>query len=268
MARLGALPLLLMAALYGASAHACNVPPTETVRIESVSDTVTYTLTDGRVLRLEGLGPPRAPADHTGPWILGEVSTSDVSEDLPGMALSIAPTDAPDRYGRLAVQAFTEEGRWINGELVAEGLARVETLPGEARCAAEALVLEDEARQARRGMWRLAAYQVLSPEEAAAFTNDFQIVEGEIVSTADVRGRIYLNFGADWRTDFTLTIAPGDARAFARAGLNPLNWAGRRVRARGWLSWYNGPQIEVDHPEQIELLGGDITPGGDEGDGE
>ena len=30
--------------------------------------------------------------------------------------------------------------------------------------------------------------------------------------------------------------------------------AGHRVRVRGWLKHYHGPEIEATHPEQIELL--------------
>ena len=84
-----------------------------------------------------------------------------------------------------------------------------------------------------------------------------------MVSAARVRGRLYLNFGDDWRTDFTVTVAPGDARLFdddpvwaplldAAGGLAGL--ADRRVRVRGWLGRYNGPEITLTHPEQIEFL--------------
>ncbi len=75
-----------------------------------------------------------------------------------------------------------------------------------------------------------------------------------MVAAAVVRGRVYLNFGPDWRTDFTIAIAPRDRRRFTRAGLLPGDWDGRRLRVRGWLKRYNGPMIEATHPEQIELL--------------
>jgi len=31
--------------------------------------------------------------------------------------------------------------------------------------------------------------------------------------------------------------------------------SGKRVRVRGFLRWWQGAIIEVDHPEQIEVLG-------------
>ena len=52
--------------------------------------------------------------------------------------------------------------------------------------------------------------------------------------------RLYLNFGDDWRTDFTVTVEPGDARLFlvgdasvaAAERLQTFRqaWEGKRVR--------------------------------------
>ncbi len=239
---------------------ACDVIPETRTYIAEVLSPVTFTLSDGRTLRLEGLGPPRAPSRHDGPWPFLEEAT-DRTRTLMGEgggagALRFSATDAPDRYGRVIAQAFLEDGTWLNGALAERGLARVETTWDQRRCAGEALALEAEARTGARGLWRLSAYEVRNPLEAGAFTNDFQIIEGRIAAADEVRGRLYLNFGADWRTDFTVTIAPSHARRFAEAGLDPLSWAGRKVRVRGWLEWFNGPMIEASHPEQIELFGG------------
>jgi len=170
--------------------------------------------------------------------------------------LYLSPLDEPDRYGRILAQAWLADGTWLNGTLAGQGLARVETTIDQRRCAREALALEQQARIAESGMWRQSVYSIRRAVEAAAFTNDFQIVEGRIEAAEEVRGRIYLNFGADWRTDFTVTIAPRDVRRFAESGLDPLSWGGSTIRVRGWLEWYNGPMIEASHPEQIELLGG------------
>jgi len=235
---------------------ACELAHQESVRVASVTDAVTFELADGRTLRLEGLGPPRAPARHDGPWPLMEETTNAVAAFIGDNDLSIAPTESLDRYGRVIAQAWLDDGTWLSGALAERGWARVETTVDQRRCAAEAEALEAEARAEARGMWRLSAYEVRDALEASAFTNDFQIVRGRIADAAEVRGRIYLNFGEDWRTDFTVTITPTEARRFAEAGLDPLSWAGREIRVRGWLEWLNGPMIEASHPEQIELLGG------------
>ena len=80
------------------------------------------------------------------------------------------------------------------------------------------------------------------------------MVEGTVLDSAEVRGRTYLNFGEDWRSDFTVTISPKDKRRFREESFDLLALKGRRIRVRGWLHQRNGPMIDVTHPEQIELL--------------
>jgi hypothetical protein len=69
-----------------------------------------------------------------------------------------------------------------------------------------------------------------------------------------VRGRIFLNFGPDWRTHFTITLDPKTARLFVREGLDLPTLEGRRIRVRGWLAWRNGLKVEVTYQEQVEML--------------
>ena len=71
---------------------------------------------------------------------------------------------------------------------------------------------------------------------------------------AAVRGRIYLNYGADWRRDFTVTLDRDTVQRFKAEGIDPLAYEARRLRVRGWVKSFNGPMIEVTHPEQIEVL--------------
>ena len=66
------------------------------------------------------------------------------------------------------------------------------------------------------------------------------------------RGSAYLNFGPDWKRDFTAVIRPEALRVFTMEGIDPAAYEGRRIRVRGWVESWNGPMIEVTHPEQIE----------------
>ena len=43
-------------------------------------------------------------------------------------------------------------------------------------------------------------------------------------------------------------------RLMRQASFDPATLQGIRVRARGWLRSFNGPLIEITHPEQIEVL--------------
>ena len=71
---------------------------------------------------------------------------------------------------------------------------------------------------------------------------------------ATVKRCTYLNFGADGRSDFTVSVTPRDRRRFADGPVKLVDIKGRLVRVRGWLGWRNGPIIEATHPEQIEVL--------------
>ncbi len=90
--------------------------------------------------------------------------------------------------------------------------------------------------------------------ETADLIGSFQLIEGPVVSADVVRGRAYLNFGKDWRTDFTVSVEPKRVRLFRSEGLHPESYQGRRIRVRGWLRRRNGPMIEATYPEQIEIL--------------
>ena len=93
---------------------------------------------------------------------------------------------------------------------------------------------------------------IRGPEELVRDIGTFQIIEGTILQAADVRGTIYLNFGEDWRTDFTVSIRKRARKTFVNE--DPASWNGRKIRVRGWLKSRNGPMIEATHAEQIELL--------------
>ncbi len=159
-----------------------------------------------------------------------------------------------DRHGRLLAQVYRDDGAWIQGEMLKRGMARVFTFADNRALAAEMLTLEENAREHGLGIWSYPFYAVRTPEEAGKYIGSFQLVEGRILKAARVKRYVYLNFGADWRTDFTVSVAVKHLRRFTDAGLDLLTLSGRVIRARGWLKEFSGPMIDATHPEQIEVL--------------
>ena len=159
-----------------------------------------------------------------------------------------------DRYGRAIAQVETADGTWLQAFLVSRGWARVSSYPDNRKGVPELLDLERGARAARAGLWALSSFRVRNPDETWGDIDSLQIVEGRVVAVATVRGRTYLNFGRDWRRDFTLSVSGRVRRAFLKAGIDLETLAARRVRARGWITLRNGPMIEISHPEQLEVL--------------
>lgn len=169
---------------------------------------------------------------------------------------------AHDRYGRLLGHIFLSNGGWVNGTLVRDGDAHVYTFAENAVYAPELLAYEQQARQKRLGLWALPRWQT---RDAATCCDKedigiFQIVEGKVLATAHVKqtggGRTYLNFGRDWRTDFSVFVADKDNKWFKKAGIVNIGefYRGKRVRVHGYLQPVNGVLVRVTHPAQLEVL--------------
>ncbi len=229
----------------------------ERAHVTAVIDGDTVALDDGTEVRLVGLQAPKLPLGRPGfvAWPGASAARDALAALVDGQTVTLAyGGNRLDRHGRRLAHLVREDGLWVQGRMLAAGQARVYTFPDNTAAAAEMLALEEAARAAGRGIWSDPFYAVRTPAETGQHIDTFQLVEGRVLQAAEVRGRIYLNFGEDWREDFTVTIAPSDTDRFADAHPNPLSLAGTRVRVRGWLYWFNGPAIDLTHPAQLEPL--------------
>jgi endonuclease YncB( thermonuclease family) len=223
-------------------------------RVEPTNDALV--LRDGRAVHLEGIRLP-----HAGPDRAPAISAEQAYDALMGLAKGHTLTVAAvvpkeDRYDRVRGQVFDDDSAepWVQMALLRAGLARVDIAPDRGECAAELYAAEAAARSQRVGLWAQPAYAVRTPDTLAGDTGTFQVVQGQVL-TADVKdGRAYLDFGPDWRSDFTVTIAPDDLDNFRRDGIDPRSYAGKTIRVRGIVQQLNGPEIEIASPKQIEVV--------------
>ena len=229
--------------------------------VAEVFDGNTLKLDSGIVVRLGGVRAPLPAGRRAGSKAepLADAAKAGLSELVLGKAVRLALDDEEtDRYGHMEAQLYLDaDGRWIQQEMLGRGLARVEPLPGNHHCASELLGAEDKARANSLGIWADPYYSVRNaaePEALGALTGHYELIEGEVVGTGDVRGRAYLDFGRIWKDDVTATIDQKARSAFLAAGIDPLALKGQRVRIRGWLEDHDGPLIELSFPEQIEVL--------------
>lgn len=232
--------------------------PLGEARVSAVIDGDTVALDDGRQVRLVGIQAPKLPLGRTNfkPWPLAEEAKTALARLVAGKSVRLLKGEAvEDRHGRvLAHLERREDGLWAQGEMLRLGLARVYTFADNRKAAADMLAIEAEARAARRGLWADLYYAIRDAATVGRHLDGFEIVEARIQSMAKVKGRIYLNFGDDWRRDFTVKIERRNVKLFDRASRDLTQWAGKRIRVRGWVTWQNGPMIEATHPEQITLL--------------
>jgi endonuclease YncB( thermonuclease family) len=226
--------------------------------VTEVVDGDTVLLSDGREVRLVGIQAPKLPLGRRNfrKWPLADRAKSALETlTLGRTVLLFYGGERVDRHGRQLAHLTLADGSWVQNVLLSQGLARVYSFPDNRALVAEMLVAERAARKARAGIWDNEFYAIRSPLDLARDLGTFQLVEGRVLDAARVRGTTYLNFGADWRTDFTIAVRSKFRAAFEDAGVDLLALEGRTVRVRGWLDNRNGPMIAATHPEQIEVLG-------------
>jgi micrococcal nuclease len=226
-------------------------------RVASVVDGDTVVLEDQRQVRLVGIQSPKLPLGraHVEKQPFADEAKSALEDLVLNKIVKLSYGGRRmDRHGRALAHLHLEDGTWVQGWLLERGLARVYSFRDNRTRVAAMLALESDARQQREGLWSHRFYQVLNVARSHKMVDTFQLVEARIKDAVRIKGRVYLNFGADWRTDFTVTISPKNVRLFGKAGLRPETWSGRTIRVRGWINWRNGPMIEATHPEQIEVL--------------
>jgi endonuclease YncB( thermonuclease family) len=173
--------------------------------------------------------------------------------------------DKRDRYGRAIAQIYTldangEPDIWLQEAMITAGMARVYSWQGQRQDTEALYGAESKARSEQRGIWDVKTtkgfYDVRKPDPdpLAQYVDSVQIIEGVIIKIADVRRTIYLNFGSDYKTDFTIAIPKKSRKVFKKAAYDPLTLTGARVRVRGYVELYGGPIIWLNDPERLEVL--------------
>jgi endonuclease YncB( thermonuclease family) len=241
---------------------ACDLEDAGKATIVEVLNTESLLLEDGRAIRLVGALAPRTEARWAQAMGLEEKILGALEERLLGkeVVLKLGARER-DRYGRLLAHVFAGDGEervWVQQALIRDGLAMAYSFEDNRACMRELQADERAAREAGAGFWEQGVFRVRDAgnlDSLDGLVYSFQIVEGRVQDVAESRGRIYVNFGEDWRTDFTATIAPSDRSRFEGSDVDLRGLDGQTIRVRGWLERRNGPMIDVTHPEQIEMIG-------------
>lgn len=194
-------------------------------------------LDDGRTVKLAGvLTPKRA---RNGPLAEARATMEKaLSALVVGKKVELRLNGRTrDRYGRLMAQAFVVNGKervWVEGKLAAEGLVRVISSWDSRACARELLALENGARVAGKGLWGTGFFAVRSAGAEAVLTGlvrNYEIVEGQVQNVAEIKGKVYINFGRNWRRDFTIFVSRKSVKLFNETAAAKVNRAGGAYEA-------------------------------------
>jgi micrococcal nuclease len=176
-----------------------------------------------------------------------------------------------DPYARVLGHVYLRNGSrnaWVNGGLVRGGFAHVYTFPDNRVYGPELLKLEAAARKEKLGLWALPRWQIHAAESCCEETDigRFVLVRGTVKAIAKVGNRTFLNFGTDWRTDFSVVIddkqqkffrptkVKGEKNRDQRPPFNFNNYLGQEVLVRGVAQPVNGILVRVTHPEQLQVI--------------
>lgn len=222
-------------------------------------------LQDGSEVHIPDILPDgldRHPIDHDTPW--AQAARAAIRQWAGTSPLQITPLSPErDRYGRMradvSIPSSSRKTSHLATDLVQRGFARVFPEPETPTKRIEKLlVAEREARNLRAGAWRDGTFRIINEKHPLPESDRFEIVTGLVMGVSRVGSRVHLEFGTDWRTDFTLGLNPPILRSLTREGINPLALAAQSVEARGWVRWWNGPFMEVDRRDQLLFdLGGE-----------
>ncbi len=235
--------------------------------VERVVDGETIVLDDGQEVRLIGALAPRRLKREGGspPWKPEQDAIAALDSLVLGRSVELAFSERRrDRYGRLLAHVFLErDGRrvWVQGDLLSRGHARAYGLPGNFACMNELLAHEAVAREAGIGLWSNAAYDTRSadfPRQLMRLRNTYQIIEGTVVDVAPTKSGLFLNFSEDWKTDLTVGVSRKVQRAHPEWAETLSALKAKHVRMRGWITYRNGPYVEIRDPSQIEIVQDDL----------
>lgn len=239
--------------------------------VTRVIDGDSLVLNTGLIVRLAQIEAPRIKFDAEE----GEKSRKFLEDLVQGKSVFLKYGGLRrDKMGRALAQVFieTKEGEeiWVNLEILIAGRARVHTYIDNREEIGAFWAAEREARRNLKGIWVNPKYQVRhgnTPDLIGA-EGTFQLIEGKVLKAINNGGLVRLCFGNDTEKDFCALI-PKATWALFDGGLETiLGFEGMSLRIRGRVSaaqesresatgkqyQAHGPQIWLDHPEQIEFI--------------
>lgn len=164
-----------------------------------------------------------------------------------------------NELGHVIAQIMTQDGKWVQAEMVSLGLAYVTSTTTSRDLVRTLYKYEELGRAQELGLWQFPKYAIKNDATLRKSLNTFNIYEGVITNTVQDKSFAFLNFGHDAKTDVTVAIKFEDQLKFIYP-TNPGHFKAsdlekRHVRIRGWFEEKDGPMLVITHPEQIEFPG-------------
>lgn len=226
-----------------------------TAAVQSVENGETLITTDGIYLQLASIKAPELWPDGSAyaSWPHAAWAQDKLERYVKGKTVGLfceGETTSFDDRKIAHIQLPT--GEWLQEILVKQGAAYVFPRSNHLSGLEHLYATEDIARRQNIGIWQTA--KLVSADGEDIRTGWFQVVRGTVLNVASVGGQTFLNFGTNWRRDFTAEIPGSALRTFKKAGIDPFSFQSRHVEVRGWVTWKGGPHIMLEGPGQIRMV--------------
>ena len=151
--------LLLAAVLAWGCGQAPQLPP-QTAKVVKVIDGDTLVLAGGRRLRLLSIDAPEMARKGRPAQFLAHKAKAYLAQLTLGKVVRLEYGQLRyDHYGRLLAHVFLADGTLVEAALLRQGLAHVYIHPPNVRYQEVLLAAQQEALEARRGIWQKALHQ-------------------------------------------------------------------------------------------------------------
>jgi endonuclease YncB( thermonuclease family) len=245
---------IFSATAFTAGQSHLHAQTTKTFYVKEVIDGDTIILSDGRTVRYIGIDAPESgglkPAEY-----YGDVAKELNRELTEGKAVRLeTDIERVDNYGRTLAYVYVGD-LFVNGRLVELGAAVALPYTPNLKHYGELKGKMETAREEGRGLWADVGKWIISDKEAGKHIGLSKTVAGRVLRAEDRGFGVFLNFGGDFSTDFTVFIPAKSLRYFRDEGIDdPASlYGGRLIETTGTIREHNGPSITVRHPGQIYI---------------
>ena len=249
-------PLKISILLYLSLLLSCSSSSFKEAVVSKVIDGDTIELSNGERVRYIGMDTPESHQKKGSEWVYAPQQYAQAAKEFNeklvlGKKVKLEfDVEKRDRYGRLLAYVYVDRVM-ANAEILKCGYGFLYTYPPNVKYVELFVKLQKEARENNRGLWK---NNLISHQEAQAYIGKVRMVQGKVINTFETEKVIFLNFGEDYKNDFTIVIFKKDKRNFLKKHISPATYyRGKKVRVLGKIKEYNGPEIIVSHPAQIEV---------------
>ena len=240
----------------------CHNAPLQTAKAISINQEAEVILDDGRHLKFADIFFPRTSTNEQIP----KETIQFLKNHLNNKKITFLASEKPDRYRRIPAQIIVNHmdgsQKWSQSHILKSGKALF--MPEPQKRARKDFCDSDGLKRSLQQHEKQNTSHKNTHPFAPVYTSDnkvlwqlegnFAIIEGVVLKTHSSKNNIFLNFGVEWKSDFTAVVSADSKEPLQKHFESVSNLMGKRLKLRGFIDIYNGPSMRIDHPLQIEIL--------------